>query len=232
MIRLLICLILLTLSVVIPIYYNSILDWLILNVGLGWVFGSILIRIIVIVLVTIALFNLKKAFSNLSKVKSWIIIAVSLPVGFGISFIQPIYNVDYGILGDEMQLENISALTAETGVTLANDSEHTLVAFFTSSCPHCMAASEKLGLNITAGQKVPVYSFFPSTKEDAENFLKHHNGEKFTYGLVTNDSLFLALSGATFPSIFLIDKNGKTLNHWVGDELNYSGLDLLLSLKN
>lgn len=232
MIKILIGILLLTLAILIPVYYfNTLLAFFVGNLSLGWVVSTILIRLVVIILVILSLTSFKKSAARLSKIKQWIIVAIAFPVGFGISFISPIYTVDYGMFNDGVQLQNLSTLEQEMNGKLLTAEGSSLIAFFTSSCPHCMAASYRLGLNIQAGQKVPVHAIFPGTEEDTQEFIENNNGSAFNVHRIQNDSLFVAISGGTFPSLFLLDQNGKTTHHWVGDELNYSALDYLKSLE-
>jgi hypothetical protein len=232
MIKILIGILLLTLAFLIPVYYfNTLLAFFVGKVSLGWVLSTILVRLLVIILVLLALTSFKKSSARLSKIKQWIVVAVAFPVGFGISFISPIYTVDYGMFNDGVQLQNLSALEQEMNGEVLTGEGSSLVAFFTSGCPHCMAASYRLGLNIESGQKVPVHAIFPGTEEDTKEFIENNNGSAFNVHRIQNDSLFIAISGGTFPSLFLLDKNGKTTHHWVGDELNYSALDYLKSLE-
>ncbi len=229
--KIFLALILLTAAVLTPLNFNLLLETIVLYLGLGWVFSTILIRLIVIILVAISLRLLARVFQKTSKIKTWVLVAIAFPVGFGISFISPIYAVDYGQFNDGMKLENLDALQQELNSTLLNENGHTLIAFFTSTCPHCMAASRRLGQNIEAGQKVPVTAIFPGTEEDTQTFIENNNGSAFTVHRIQNDSLFIALSGGTFPSVFLLDQSGKTTHHWVGDELNYTAFDYLKSLE-
>lgn len=219
-------------AILTPLNFNLILETIVVKMGLGWVFTTILIRLIVIILVALSLRLLTRAFQKTSKIKTWILVAIAFPVGFGISFISPIYITDYGMLTDDMKLENIEALEIEIGGKLILEDSYNLVAFFTTSCPHCKAASEKLGANIKGGQKIPVTAIFPGEEGDTHTFLEEHKGQNFTSYLINHDDLFLDLSGGTFPSMFLLDKDGKTIYHWTGDQLNYTGLDYLKSLEH
>jgi peroxiredoxin len=230
--KILFAVILLAAAILTPLNFNLILETIVLNLGLGWVFTTILIRLIVIILVSISLRLLTRAFQNTAKIKTWILVAIAFPVGFGISFISPIYTVDYGQFNDGMQLENLDILQQELNATLLIEDGHSLVAFFTSSCPHCMVASRRLGQNIEAGQKITVNAIFPGTEEDTQTFIENNNASAFNVYRIQNDSLFIALSGGTFPSLFLLDQSGKTTHHWVGDELNYTALDYLKSLEH
>jgi len=225
--KLFISVIFLASSIIIPFYFNPILIFLVTKIGFGWVVGTIVIRILVIFLFALFLHLLLKMILKTRQIKFiWIFLIALLP-GFGISFISPIYSVDYGMFNDELKLENYQDLNAHLNSNILPEHGYSLCAFFTTSCPHCMNASEKLGINIDAGQSIPVNVFFPGSIDDAKMFLTKNNGEKFNMHLIDNDSLFVNLSGGAFPSIFVIDSKGKTKYHWTGDEMNYSALDWL-----
>lgn len=213
-------------SILIPLYFERILVSLVSSGTIGWVFGSILLRLIVILLFAIALKLVFPFFAKLKRINFFLVFLIAIIPGFGISFISPIYNTDYGMYSDDFVLTNPEDLNQVTGKEVYKTGEHTLVAFFTTTCPHCMAASIKLGANIQGGQQVKVQAFFPGTKEDTESFLNRFNGKDFNYYLV-DDSAFMVWSGGSFPSIFLINPDGSTAYHWTGDEMNYSALDYL-----
>ena len=230
--RIFIGIISLVIALVTPFYFESILFFSVANIGLGWVITTILIRLIVILFLTIVLVQIFSFFVRLKKIKTWIVFLIAIAPGFGISFISPIYETDYGLRNDDFPLNNQAVLSDSTGVDIVPKNGYAVCAFFTTTCPHCMAASQKLGINIEGGQKTPVYTFFPGTLEDTENFLKVNNGSKFQYFLIDNADLFLNTSGGVFPSIFVINSKGETEYHWNGDEMNYSALDYLKSLEN
>lgn len=221
----------LSISVLIPLVFENALVFLVTNLKLGWVFSSVILRLLVIVLFSISLFQFFKLNEKLSRLKFWLVLLIGLLPGFGVSFIAPIYVTDYGMLGDDLELKDLNELELAAGSPVLSAENYTLVAFFTTTCPHCQAASARIGYNIKGGQTVPVTAIFPGSEGDTHQFLEENNGKEFNALLINNDDLFLRISNGTFPSIFLVDKSGKTLNHWVGDELNYTGLDYLKSLE-
>lgn len=228
---LILAVLMLALSVIIPFFFRDLLFILVGSLKMGWLLANVLLRLAVILLFAFALQYTLKALLKERKLKFvWVFLIALLP-GFGISFIYPIYNVDFGMLGDDFKLENKAYLDQKLTQMPASDAHFSLYAFFTTTCPHCMEASERLGTNIQGGQEVAVNILFPSTEGDAQKFLADHKGGQFNYGLIESDSAFIALSGGAFPSIFLLDANGNTTNHWIGDELNYTALDYLKSLE-
>jgi len=232
LIRLLLAAITLTFAVLIPLRFDYMVSLIVASMGLGWVLTTILLRVLVILLFALALKFIFSSFAKTQRVRNWIVLLIAILPGFGISFIAPIYITDYGMLTDDLKLENIEVLEAAIGGKLVSESGYSFVVFFTTSCPHCKAASEKIGTNIEAGQKIPVTAIFPGEEGDTKAFLEKHKGQKFTHFLLNNDPLFIDLSGGTFPSMFLLDNQGKTIYHWTGDQLNYSGLDYLKSLEH
>ncbi len=201
------------------------------TIGLGWTLSTIMNRLLVIVLFSIALTFLFKTFQRTVNLRYiWIFLIALLP-GFGISFVVPIYEGDYGNYSDEMQLPSVAELTALSGGSFEFRNERILVAFFTSGCPHCKSISRKLGINQKRGQKIDIHVFIPGEISQMDKFIAENNGQKFKQHPVVNDDQFVALSGGFFPSVFLIDPNGKTVKHWRGDMINYTALDELYRLE-
>ena len=218
-------------SILIPVFFENAIVFLVSKLGLGWVFSSVLLRVLVIVLFSVSLYQFFQLSQRLARLRFWLVLLIGLLPGFGISFISPIYVTDYGMFGDDLILTDINELETSTGQKILSDGKYTLVAFFTTTCPHCQAASKRIGVNFDGGQLIPVTAIFPGSEGDTQKFLETNHGENFNALIIDNDDLFLKTSNGVFPSIFLIDKSGKTLNHWIGEELNYTGLDYLKSLE-
>jgi hypothetical protein len=230
-IRILSALVLLAVACVVPLYFEQVLFFMVGKLHIGWILSTILIRLLVILLVFFALKQFFRLSERLSKIKSWLVLLIAILPGFGISFIAPIYSFDYGNFNSDFVLTNTAALEDSLKADLIPQSDYAIIAFFTTSCPHCMAASNKLGINIEGGQNVPVTTIFPGTEGDSKAFLEKNRGQKFNAFQMDNDHYFVQLSGGAFPSIFLINHEGTTLKHWIGDELNYTALDYLKSLQ-
>lgn len=213
-------------------YYNEILNIFAVSFQLGWVFSSIFIRILVALFFV---FALREIFALIFKkpIKFWVTLLIGIVPGFFLSFIHvPIYSLDYGMNKDNFVLnyqEELNQLTEGKFTSTSNSKR--IVAFFTSNCPFCKMACRKLALNKKAGQKIPVQLIFPGSKEDTDYFLQENNGTEFEHFRISSDQTFIAASGGVFPSIFLLDKNGETIYHWMGDEMNYSALDYLVELE-
>ena len=93
-------------------------------------------------------------------------------IGFGAGFgLAPIYNSDYGDYSDDEQVSDIQTLYSHVGQSIDEKTKYRLVAFFTTSCPHCKATARKLGANIKAGQKIPIDIYFPSNQESISKIL-------------------------------------------------------------
>lgn len=220
----------LTICFIIPIFFYESLEIFVIKLGSGWVFSSIFIRFLVIVFFTIGLSFIFSAFEKTRRIKFWILFLIALIPGFGISFIAPIYETDYGyVQNQELPELNLEELSSATNNAFEFSSEQQIICFFTSTCPHCKALSHKLGLNNAAGQDIDITVFFPSTKEDRERFILENNGATFNSHSIDKE-VFLSNAGSTFPATFLIDKNGKTINFWIGDQVNFSTLDYFLNL--
>ena len=220
------------LGIITPLFFNDLLFTIIKNTGIGWVITTILIRLFVIISFICAFKFLFSAFEATRRIKNWIIWIIGITIGFLIAFaIAPIYQTDYGLNNDGIKLDNIANLKMATGATFSNDSETTVIAFFTTTCPFCMSACQKLGMNLNAGQTLKVDLFFPGNREDTNQFLENNNGTQFNSHLIADEDIFIEYAGFVFPSIFVINAQGETIYHWVGDEMNYSALDYLLSLE-
>ncbi|MDA7803960.1 hypothetical protein N8987_05230 [Crocinitomix sp.] len=215
---------------IIPIFFYELLEFLVAKLSAGWVFSSIFIRFLVIIFFAIALSFIFSAFEKTKRIKFWIIFLIALIPGFGISFIEPIYETDYGYFQhNDPPAVNLNELATNTNNAFKFSNELQIICFFTSTCPHCMVTSHKLGMNIAGGQNIDVTVFFPSTKEDRERFINDNNGAAFnSYSI--DQEVFLTNAGNTFPATFLVNKNGETINFWSGDQLSFSTLDYFLGL--
>jgi len=217
-------------AILLSMYFRESLFFLVGTLKFGWLISNILLRLLVIIFFAVFLHHVLKLILKQRTLKfGWVFLIALLP-GFGLSFITPIYNVDFGKFNDDFKLVNKTHIDQYLKQQ-PDPANYSLYAFFTTTCPHCKEASERLGTNIESGQKIQVNILFPSTEEDAQKFLADHKGSKFNYGLIENDSVFIVTSGGAFPSVFLVDGQGTTVSHWTGDELNYTALDYLKSLE-
>ena len=229
--KILLSLLALGIAVIIPVFFEELLALFVTKLSAGWVFSTIYIRILVIIFFAVFLNLLFSNFEKTRKIKFWVVFLIAIVPGFGLSFISPIYEGDYGyVQKEDLPQLNIEQLKEATQDQLEIEKEYEIIAFFTSTCPHCMSTSKKLGMNISAGQEIPVTAMFPGDKASAEGFLSANGGEAFTYFVIEGEP-FAMNAGGSFPSTFLVNKKGETVNHWRGDVLNYSALDHLLSLE-
>lgn len=219
-------------GILLSIKFEEALYFFVLKLGLSWVWSSILIRLLVALCFIVALKQIFNLFNRLKQVKNWIVALIGIVPGFFLSFgISPIYDIDYGMLDDKLKIEELADLSADTNETYLHNGNYELIAFLDIGCAHCKMALKKLNANILAGQTVPVQLFFHNDPEDVQNFLASNNGENITHHNLQNEEVFVKHAGYEFPSIFLINPQGETSYHWVGDEMNYSALDYLLSLE-
>lgn len=220
----------LILCLLIPIFFNELLQYMVVNLGTGWVFSTIYLRLMVIVFLAVGLNFIFSSFEKTKKIKFWITFLIALLPGFGISFIEPIYEGDYGYVQSENLPElKLEELNTATNGAFKKSENMQIVCFFTSTCPHCKALSRKLGMNIQGGQQIPVNAFFPGDEESRKSFIAENNGAEFNSYAIEGE-LFIANAGNTFPATYLIDKDGKTLNYWSGDHINFSTLDYFMNL--
>ncbi len=216
----------------IPIYFETLLEFFVIKIGTGWVFSTLYMRLLVVIFFAISLNSIFSFFSKTRKLKMWVTFLIAVAPGIGISMIRPVWQGEYGSVEQLKNLPDldISGLRNETKGMFSSGKGNQIVAFFTSNCPHCMNCSKKLGINIEAGMTLPVTTFFPGEADDANRFLDKNRGSEFN-SYCLSDSTFLNNAGQSFPVTFLIDKDGKTLNYWKGDVVNYNALDYLLDME-
>lgn len=215
------------LSIALSLFLSEVITWTVETTGFSWVVTSIVMRLLVIVFLSLFI---RRTLLELNKGKTWkyyIFFLIALLPGFGLSFLTPIYETDYGMWDDELELAEHDQLPKLTFGSFRLPEERHIIAFFSTDCDHCQLVSEKLGSNQRAGQEIPVHAFFSGTKENADRFMQEHKGEQFQQHFIPNDSIFLAYSGYSFPSVFLMEPNGEVIYHWSGDLLNYTALDKL-----
>ena len=219
-------------SVLISIQFEAVLYFFVLKIGFGWVYSSIYIRIIVAFLFIIGINSIFKIFQKTKKIKKWVTILIGVVPGFFVSFIiSPIYDIDYGLLDDKLKLEHFTDLSEDTNFSYSQNDKHELIAFLDVGCGHCEMALKKMNANFTNGQNAPIHLFFHNDSSDVNHFLDINNSSQLNHHYMLSEGLFLKHAGFEFPSIYLINTSGETVFHWVGDEMNYSALDYLLSLE-
>jgi lysylphosphatidylglycerol synthetase-like protein (DUF2156 family) len=211
----------LTLGVLGIVFYFEIFNLLVKTPGVGWVFTDVTIRITIIACLAFAIFTFSRLF--IKKLSALLLLFISILIGFLISFIHPIYIDDYGVAQKKefkLKQDFISERIPDSGTYV--------VAFFTTNCSFCKAASYSFSINASKGNQPNTLIFFPGTKEDSDRFMEVTKA-KFEYTLISDKKEFIENAGTSFPSVYLI-KDGKVINHWVGSEINYSVLDYLASL--
>lgn len=228
--RLFLAILFIGLSILIPFKFYYLLFTLVIDLNSGWVFGTFFIRALVIISLTIGIYSLFSVFKKTQKIKFMYTLLICLLPGFGISFLHPIYNTDFGIYSDGIELDH-AAFKLETGELLENETDHHLIAFFTPDCGHCQTAAYLIGVNHLAGQEINTYAIFNSDLESIQGFLADNEGDSFFAHNIGDTQKFISYSEFEFPSIYLIDPQGKTKYHWAGDMFNYSALDCLLNLE-
>jgi len=214
-------------SIYLSFNFESVVKKSIFRTDFSWVISTILLRAVIVVAFARGTQLIIDVFQ--SRLKSIFSFLIALPLGFGVSFISPIYEFDYGDYSTkERSVDHISLTELTDGNYQIKTSPYLLV-FFSTDCPHCKTASKLIGFNRSIGNAPEVIALFPGTQENADQFIAENNGQDFTYYIVDDRQYFLDNSGAAFPSIFLIDANGNTLAHWFGDHFNYTALDYIES---
>ncbi|MFD1552747.1 hypothetical protein DNU06_08725 [Putridiphycobacter roseus] len=196
--------------------------------GVGWVFSTILLRLLVCFSFGRGLQLILKAL--LPKLKGAFSFIIGFIIGFGVSFISPIYAVDYGDYSDNEISLNTSDFNEITQNQYSSETAPYLVCFFTTTCPHCKAACQLLGFMHAAGRMTKVVLIFPGEVANREKFVAENDGLAFDAYSVS-DKFFIENSGGVFPSIFLVNPDGSMNKHWYGGGLNYTALDYLATFK-
>lgn len=185
--------------------------------------GNIYLEILILSFLLLSIFLVKEKRSiNLRLKKWWQRIIFGLVVTAFV-FFKPVYLEDW-----QLSAKIIDGSEGKELYSLDHslvDEEPFLVPLFTTSCPHCNQAAIKLGIQERNGKLPKTLIVFPSTKEDAENFLKRNQLENVDY-LLVDDQTFLKYAGNRFPSIFYVDQN--QYYHWVGGQFGYAALDFII----
>lgn len=218
-------------AIYIAIYLTDVSKNLIEKLGFGWVMATIVARTLVCLSFGRGLQLIVQSFAP--HIKGIIVFLIGFVLGFGFSFLSPIYQSDYG---DFSTVDNIISVDHQGLTELTNGNyqiknQPYILVFFTSTCSHCKAASKNIGYLSQLGKMPPIIAVFPGNEENTRTFLNENNGQTFEYYRISDEQFFIENSGAAFPSIFLINEKGETMKHWFGELLNYSALDYLESVK-
>lgn len=207
--------------------FYSILYKLVYMFPLGWVASSILLRIIIAVALSRAFYLLAQL---IGQKKSFLVnVFISLGgfiLGVGISFITPIYTTDYAKRYSEATLD-LNTLNKHIDTPIPLNNQAAVIIFFSEDCSHCQFTSEQLGMMASMGNTPPIHAIFKDSYERINQFLTEHNGLYFYPHQLNNIEMFVKLSDARLPSLFLVDKNGNTTMHWYG-ELSYFAMDEII----
>jgi len=214
------------LSIYLSFTFNNALSNLVSKSPMGWVSSSIILRLIISLSFARGLQLFVQNFVSI--IKPIFIFLIGILLGFGVSFITPIYTTDYSEMNaTDLQLD-FDKLSLKTNNSILLNDKPIVIAFFSTNCPHCKTTSKLLGTSVNAGKSPKVYALFTGAKNDAENFIIENKGKNFKTILINDDAFFVKASGGAFPSIFLLNAKGKTLRHWSG-ELSYPALDFIIS---
>jgi hypothetical protein len=223
-------LLLLGCAVLIPFNFTTIVTYSVAELQIGWVFSTIFIRFLVIIFFVLGLNLIFSYFKRTRTIKFGFVFLIGMLPGFGLSFLSPIYNTDYGDFSDQAQLDSTQKLKEYTKGGYDPGEVRHLVAFFSTSCGHCQNVSAKIGINQSGGQKISVWAFFMEPPEEIINFLGTCYGQEFDAFQISNPEFFFSVAGIELPAVYLIDKDGNTIKHWVGDVMSYTSLDYLTKI--
>ncbi len=196
----------------------------------GWVMGSIILRLVISLAFARGVQLIYKSITQ--NRKSVLVFLIGTLVGFTIVFItQPIYSIDYGNFGTTDRSIDFDVLKKEADKEIDLKSKEALVVFFSTNCGTCVEISNKLGKLQVIGNTPQIIALFGGEEVDAINFMNQNKGTGFNYYMIDNDLFFEETAEYSFPSIFLVDSKGNTIQHWDGSLMNYSAFDLINSYK-
>ncbi len=216
------------LSIFLSFNFTNSLNNLVARLPLGWVTSSIILRLFICIAFARGLVLFLKQIQPSFKAIYGYLIGIVL--GFGVSFITPIYNTDYVEFNTTPLTLDFETLQLQVNHSIQLNKKPAVVVFFSTSCPHCYATSKLLGTMANANKGPQIIALFPGTKEDTERFLKNNKGQNFKSIIIQNKSYFNDVTQGSVPSVFLVDKDGNTVKHWSG-ELSYPSLDYILNYK-
>lgn len=218
-------------TIIIPFFFEDALIILTTGFGLGWVFGTILLRLASMVFFGLALHSIFKIIKRTSNIRLWLSLAIAAIPGFFISFaVYPIYDIDYGMLNDNLEIPPVSELNRLTQGEYEHEGAHQVIAFLDVGCNHCEVACRKLAAAQLKNPELDIHIFFSEEKKYVDHFLERNNGLELTHHYLASQHQFINFAGFEFPSIFVVGPDETTLYHWVGSHMNYTALDYLNNL--
>lgn len=158
------------------------------------------------------------------RVPKWLTVLLFI-VGLGLGFAKPIYIVDW-YAPKNFKVESLAPLKEFIENNGFDTKNNTLVAFFTTGCPHCNEAAFKMGIQNKNNILPQTVIFFPGKKDNAEEFLKRNNIENIPY-ILLNKEEFITYAGTSFPSMYYLQIDQENYYHWVGGTFNYLALDFI-----
>lgn len=219
-------------ATLISLQFIAVIEFLVLQLSFGWVFGTIFIRLFVMIFFILGVLHFLLLLPKEKRLKDYWAILIGIGPGFLLSFaLFPIYNTDYGMLNDDLQISNFEQLEADSYDSYQHVDEKKVLAFLDIGCGHCREACYKFTLIKEQNPDLPFYLFFYNDTVYVEDFVATYGDNQFSpYYLKSNES-FINFAGFEFPSIYYVDESSTSIYHWVGDELNYTAMDYLTGLK-
>lgn len=220
------------LATFVSLNFVDVLKFLVLKLSLGWVIGTIAVRLIVMVLFVLAVHRILSLFPKEKRLKDYWAILIGIGPGFLLSFaLFPIYNADYGMLSDNLKIEHFEELSADSYNSYEHLSEKKVIAFIDIGCGHCREACHKFSLIKQQNEELPFYLFFYNDTIYVEDFIETYANNEFKAYYLKSNEAFVKYAGYEFPSIFYVDENSESVYHWVGDKMNYTAMDYLIGLE-
>ncbi|MCD6066214.1 MAG: tlpB [Bacteroidetes bacterium] len=178
-----------------------------------------------IVLLTLSIYLLKKGFEiNYGRVKTWLAVTFFV-LALAFTFIRNPVDLDYSEAYLQEKEANFflpldTLIKSATVVPVPADIKEgkKIMAFLSSSCPHCKIAAAKLRIMKEKNPDFPLYFVINGKDEDIKKFREYTKSTNIPWTKL-NGKNFVYLAGVSMPRIMLVNKQQVEV------ELTYFTLD-------
>jgi hypothetical protein len=193
---------------------------------------GILELILILIILVFSIITLKNKNENQVFIKNSALRVILISIFSITSFIIP-YLISpiaqYALIDhptENIQTSYIDLLNKYVDLDSINQ-KSTVIALFSTNCPFCFEAAEKIG--VTQGFKnfKNVITIFPSKEEDANLFIENSFYE--TTKILCTKEDFIKLTDGRYPKFFIIDEN-KKVSRYGASSFQHRTIDLLSNL--
>lgn len=169
----------------------------------------------------VGMFFFVKQKGQSKSLKGWMIIA-SILASIGLSLIRVVYIEDWSMTPTnekKIEINQIKDLAGDA-VSKELDGNKILVAFLSTTCPHCYESATKMAISKKKNILPPTVLFFPeiqNAQEKVTTFLEDTKLTGVPY-VILPPRKFVETGGTRMPSIFLLENNEST--QWIGSQFN------------